>query len=176
MKVTYLSRESFISTASCFVKFWTRESNFFNKNITPNKKNIKKIYIDRSDTTLKGSPQRLISNEDEVKKYLLENNFVSVKLHEIKFIEQVDLFYNAECIVGLHGAGFANVVFCKPGTKVVELRSVNAGPVIGNLAKVNDLNYHSIITTAKQIHKVNYQSQQGSIQLPITSLSKVLEN
>ena len=80
-------------------------------------------------------PQRLISNEYEVKEHLLKNNFIIVKLHEIKFKEQVDLFHNAECIVGLHGGGFGNIVFCKPGTKIIELRSLTAGEPIKNLAK-----------------------------------------
>ena len=120
--------------------------------------------------------QRSIANEDEVKKYLLKNNFTSVKLHDTKFDDQVELFHNVECIVGLHGGGFANLAFCKPGTKVIELRSSNAGTPIENLAKKNDLNYNSIIVEAKQIEKFNFPNQQGSIQIPINSLIKVLEN
>ena len=76
----------------------------------------------------------------------------------------------------MHGAGFANIVFCETGTKIIELRGVNAGPVIGNLAKTNDLNYHPIIVEAKEIQKFNYPNQQGSIQIPIDRLSKILEN
>ena len=117
-----------------------------------------------------------IKNEDEIEKFLLKNNFISVNLSNLKFSQQVNLFHNANCIVGLHGAGFANTVFCKEKTKVIEFRSTNAGPVIENLAKKNDLNYHSIIVEAKQIHKFTYPNQQGSLQIPITSLSKVLEN
>ena len=107
---------------------------------------------------------------------MLENNFVSVKLHEIKFIEQVDLFYNADCIVGLHGAGFANTVFCKPRTKVIEFRSSNAGPVIVNLAKTNNLNYHSITRDVTPIHQYGFPNQQGSIDIPIIQLSEMLKN
>ena len=99
-----------------------------------------------------------------------------MSLADIKFKDQIDLFYNAECIVGLHGAGFANLVFCTPGTKVVELRSFDAGPVIENLAKINDLNYQPIITESGKILKSNYPNQQGSIQIPISSLNKILKN
>ena len=95
-----------------------------------------------------------------------------MKLHDIKFRDQVGLFYNADCIVGLHGGGFANLAFCKPGTKVVELTSPNAGTAIENLAKKNDLNYNSIIVT----DKFNYPNQQGHIQIPVSSLNKILEN
>ena len=90
--------------------------------------------------------------------------------------EQVDLFHKAECIVGLHGAGFANIVFCQPRTKVIELRSSNAGPMYENVAKKNDLNYNSIIVEATQIDKFDFPNQQGSIQIPISSLIKALEN
>ena len=42
------------------------------------------------------------------------NNFIIAKLHKMNFNEQVDLFNNAECVVGLHGGGFANISFCNP--------------------------------------------------------------
>ena len=158
-----------------WISQWLKD-NFLKQKTISNIKNIKRVYIDRSDKTSDRSPQRSITNEDEVKKYLLKNNFTPVKLHDIKFSDQVELFYNAECIAGLHGGGFANLVFCKPGTKVVELRSSNAGTPIENLAKKNDLNYNSIIVETKQIENFNSPNQQGSIQIPISSLIKVIEN
>ena len=158
-----------------WISKWLKE-NFLTQTMSIGKKNIKNVYIDRSDKKLNQPSQRLLTNEDEIKKYLLKNNFTSVKLHEIKFVDQVELFYNAECIVGLHGGGFANLAFCKPGTKVVELRSVNAGTPIENLAKKNDLNYNSIVVEAEQIEKFNFPNQQGSIQIPINDLIKVLKN
>ena len=103
------------------------------------------------------------------------NDFTSIKLHETNFNEQVVLFNNAECIVGLHGGGFANLAFCKEGTRVIELRSTNAGKPIENLAKKNNLNYSSIIVEAKQIKNFNFPNQQGSIQVPINSLIESLK-
>ena len=98
------------------------------------------------------------------------------KLQEIKFSEQVDLFFNAECIVGLHGGGFANLVFCKPDTKIIELRSTHAGKPIENLARKNNLNYYSIVSKAEEIINYNFPNQQGEIEVPINSLSKILED
>ena len=103
---------------------------------------------------------------------LIKNNFISVKLHELNFIDQVQLFHDAECVIGLHGGGFANIVFCKPKTKIIELRGIHSGKPIENLAKKNDLNYTSIAVEAKQ----SFPNQQGHIQIPIGNLSKVLEN
>ena len=116
--------------------------------------------------------QRFISNEEEVKKYLTKNNFVSVKLHELKFVDQVQLFYNAECVVGLHGGGFANIVFCKPKTKIIELKGIYSGTPIENLAKKNDLNYTSIAVGAKQ----SFPNQQGHINVPIKKLEELIKD
>ena len=158
-----------------WISQWLKD-NFLKQNIISNKKNIRKIYIDRSNETSDREAPRSIINEDEVKKYLLKDNFTTVKLHDIKFSDQVQLFYNADCIAGLHGGGFANLAFCKPGTKVVELTHANAGTAIENLAKKNDLNYNSITVESKQAAKYNFAGQQGHIEIPISSLNKILEN
>ena len=158
-----------------WIMLWLKD-NFLNRQITTNKKIKNKIFIDRSETRSDRLPQRLLSNEDEIKKYLLKNNFIAVKLHDTNFREQVDLFHNAECIVGLHGGGFGNIVFCKPGTKIIELKSTTAGDAIKNLAKKNDLDYISVEAKAKEIYKFEFPNQQGSIHIPISRLSKVLEN
>ena len=135
-----------------------------------------KIYIDRSETNSKHPPQRTIINESEVKKYLIKNNFITVKLHEKKFSDQINLFKNAECVVGLHGAGFGNIVFCEPRTKVIELKSTTSAHAIKNLSKTNELNYNSIEVEAKKIYDFEFPNQQGSIEIPIKSLAETLEN
>ena len=129
-----------------------------------------KIYIDRSDDKL-----RSISNEKEIKKYLSSMNFIIIKPHEINFLNQVNYFYNADCVVGLHGAAFANIAFCKNNTKIIELKGLHAGEAIQNLAKKNNLNYYSISCKAKEVTNYNFPNQQGEIEVPINSLKKILE-
>ena len=99
-----------------------------------------------------------------------------VKLHELKFIDQVNLFYNADCVVGLHGAGFVNLVFCKHGTKVIEFRSSTSGNSIQNVSKKNNLDYNPIIVESKKIGQTNIPNQQGSYQIPINILKEKLAN
>ena len=151
-----------------WIIIWLRNA-FLNKNIKTGKKN--KVYIDRSETTNNSRPLRFISNEEEIKKYLLKNNFILAKPHLMKFSEQVDLFCNAEHIVGLHGAGLANIVFCQPGTRVIELTNATTASMYEIIAKKNNLNYTSIDVEAKQ----NFPNQQGQIEVPISSLKKLLE-
>ncbi len=158
-----------------WIMLWLN-SNFCDQKVTKNKKIKNKIYIERDPALFKNIPERSVSNENEVKSYLLKKDFVPVRLGEIMFSEQVDLFHNADYIVGLHGAGFANLAFCKPGTKVIEFRSSTAGQVVENLAKKNNLNYNSIIAEAKHTRKYNIPTQQGHIQISIDSLNKILRN
>ena len=56
-----------------WIIIWLRNA-FLNKNIQTGKKN--KVYIDRSETTNNFRPSRFISNEEEIKKYLLENKLL----------------------------------------------------------------------------------------------------
>ncbi len=155
-----------------WISKWLKES-FINQNMNQNNKVKKKIYIDRGDKISNNQLQRKIINEEEIKSYLIKNNFIMARLHDINFIEQVDLFNKAECIVGLHGGGFGNISFCKSGTKVIELRNSTAGPVIENLAKNNQLNYESIIIKPSNN---NFPNQQGHIQVPINNLINALKD
>ena len=83
-------------------------------------------------------------NENEIKKIMNKNGFENVRLSDLHFADQVQLFYQADYIVGLHGAAFANLVFCRPNTKVLEFQSTTAGQVIENIAKANNLIYSAI--------------------------------
>ena len=64
---------------------------------------------------------RVIANEEELLPGLLEMGFRICHLEKMPFEEQVRLFQNAEMVVGPHGAGFTNLIFSKPGTRVVEI-------------------------------------------------------
>lgn len=76
------------------------------------------IYISRENAVY-----RKVINEEEIINHLAIFGFKKVILEYMTFAEQVRLFACAKVIVAPHGAGLANIVFCKPGTKVVELFS-----------------------------------------------------
>jgi len=136
-----------------------------------NKNNSKsfpsKIYINRKD----GTSFRYIINEKEVEKNLKDKGFSSVTLSDYSFLDQISLFHNAKKIVGLHGAGFANIIFCKPNTEILELKPNTAGDVIKNLAIKNNLIYNDISPSPKTI---NYNNQAGDIEVDLKLLNKSL--
>ena len=149
---------------------WLKKSFISNidKNISTMPKNF---YIDRKDSKSNHNYLRKIINENEVKTVLAQYNFKTVTLSELSFLEQVKLFNNAENIVGLHGAGFANLVFCKKKTNVLELRTNTTGLVIENLGKNNHLNFKDITLKADSN---DFNNQLGHIRVPIEILKKQL--
>ena len=84
-----------------------------------NKKfNYKKIFIDRSDSKFKH--YQFYNNDDLIKK-LKKNNFGVYKLSKLKIFDQISLFNSSRLVLGLHGAGFANIIFCKRNAKIYEM-------------------------------------------------------
>ena len=74
----------------------------------------KRIFIDRSN--------RRISNYDTVKLILEKYEFTTINPGEISLIEQAKLFNEASHIIGIHGAGLTNLIFCEAeNTKVLEI-------------------------------------------------------
>ena len=60
--------------------------------------------------------------------------------------DQIKTFRNANVILGVHGAGFANILWCRPGTHVCEIVPVNPPPIrylFWHLAACLGLKYHA---------------------------------
>jgi hypothetical protein len=64
---------------------------------------------------------RNVTNRDAMIDALRSLGFAAVQPDKLSFDEQVLLFAEAEILVCEFGAAMANVVFCRPGTKVVEI-------------------------------------------------------
>lgn len=75
-----------------------------------------RIYVDR-----RGSAIRPLENEDELAQALAGRGFATVRLERMNVAEQRACFARAAVIVAPHGAGLTNLVFCRPGTRVIEI-------------------------------------------------------
>ena len=81
---------------------------------TTKKKNM--YFITRRKTA-----SRNLLNEQLLLNSLADLGVQAVEPQDLSFPEQVGLFSGAEAVIGTHGAGLANIVFCKPKSFVVEL-------------------------------------------------------
>lgn len=97
-----------------------------------------RIYISRNDVN-----HRRVANEVDLFSHLSPLGFKSYLLSKIPVVQQIKRFEEAEVVVIPHGAGSANLFYCRPGTQVIQfwpeklLRSSGIYP--------KDLVYHDLI-------------------------------
>jgi hypothetical protein len=77
---------------------------------------LRRLYIPRPKN------RRRVDNEEQLFSLLKTHDFEIVDFEHVQ--NQPQLFHEAEFIISAHGASLANLVFCQPGTKVLELMSV----------------------------------------------------
>ena len=100
----------------------------------------KKLYLSRARS------RRSFPNETDVEALAASKGFEPTYLEELSFTEQVRLFQQATHIVGLHGAGLANMVFSPAGTRIRELSPRNtAHPMYEVLANTCQHTYERIV-------------------------------
>jgi len=87
--------------------------------VIPKKSGYERIYISRQDAFA-----RFVINEDEVMNYLQQKGFTRVVTTPLSTIEKISLFSAAEVIVSPFGSNNANLAFCNPGTKVIEMSPI----------------------------------------------------
>ncbi|HEY4197929.1 MAG TPA: glycosyltransferase family 61 protein [Mucilaginibacter sp.] len=98
-----------------------------------------KIYLKRTG-------KRKIINSIEIESYLESLGFESVQCEDYSVAGQASLFHHADIIVGPHGAAFTNIVFCKPGTRVIEFFSPRwINPCYWTISNEVSLNYYYLV-------------------------------
>ncbi|KAA5544765.1 glycosyltransferase family 61 protein [Adhaeribacter rhizoryzae] len=112
-----------------------------------------RIYISRA----KASKRRLLQ-EEAVLEILKAHNFKIVYAEALTYAQQVQLFYNAEIIVGAHGAGLTNILFSKQA-QLIELHPANqVRSHYFMVCKALGFNYHYLLgsnSNASQDFSIN---------------------
>lgn len=123
----------------------------------------KRIYISRSKRGL-----RSILNEDLLMEFLSQYGFKKFCLETMSMAEKIELFYDAEYVIGAYGAGMANLVFSEE-TKVVELFPTDfVAPNYYFLSK--SLGHHYLYCCGKE-HDIN-----KNFEVDISAIQKALED
>lgn len=81
------------------------------------RKSTEKLYITRRHAS------RTFDNERELETALTALGFRVVSLETMSLNDEIELLSRTSVIVGSHGAGLANLVWCQPNARVVELFS-----------------------------------------------------
>ena len=117
-----------------------------------NLENSKKIYVTRED-----SNYRRVINESDVVTFLRDKGYkiINPQLYEIE--EQIEVFSNAEKIVAPHGSNLANIIFCKPGTEILEITPTfrDNEKILEdrylNLCLINNLKHNKLVSDTVEV-------------------------
>lgn len=74
------------------------------------------LFLERGEAT-----NRRMPNEAELAEALTLHGFARVQPERLPVAQQIELFAQADMVMGFLGAGLANVAWCQPGTLVYEL-------------------------------------------------------
>ena len=91
---------------------------FLPKNHRDLKHTGRRLYISRA-----AAKYRRVLNEDDVVQFLRRRRFETIALEAFSIREQAAAMAACEVVVAPHGGGLSNVVFCTPGTKIIEIFS-----------------------------------------------------
>ncbi|VXD12756.1 hypothetical protein PL8927_20010 [Planktothrix serta PCC 8927] len=157
---------------------WTCDflkQHFLTANSISNSPCLKRIYITRNS-----AKSRRILNEDELLTVLEPFGVKSVQLESMSVLEQAALFSQAELIIAPHGSGLTNLVFCQPGTKVIELFSPNyvyhCYWWISNLVELDYYYYIGETLPGYYLHRLTYPKHfSEDILIDINQFLSLLE-
>ena len=127
-----------------------------------------RLYISRRKAS-----RRKVLNENAVEQMLVAHGFIALCFEDYTFEEQVRLCANAKILVGIHGAGLANMVFLPNQATVVELRKFDNGHnyFFTHLASTIGLDYHLLYCAAQDEQQ---SVQDADLWVDLASLQAVL--
>ncbi len=112
-----------------------------------------KVYISRSRAV-----RRKVVNEQQLEIFLAGLGFKAINFEDYSFESQISIMHCCKYLIGIHGAGLANMIFMEEGGKIMELRKHDCGE-----------NYFYFSLAATVNHSYYYQfcdsvDDQGSVQ------------
>jgi capsular polysaccharide biosynthesis protein len=76
----------------------------------------RRILIDRSDANC-----RRVVNIEEHRPFLESRGIEVFRLSGMSLLDQAGLFQQADLVIANHGAALTNIIFCRPGARIIQL-------------------------------------------------------
>jgi Glycosyltransferase 61 len=129
----------------------------------------RRLYISRSRYG------RSVRNEEDVRRALTSFGVEVLEDVPPSVSEQIELFREASLIVAPHGSALTNLVWCAPGTRVIELLSGSyAHMQVAYLSHILGLDYRCLIDDSSRSHHWS-NMQDADVSVDVDWLKKTLE-
>lgn len=132
------------------------------------KPEYRRIYVSRAG-------RRKLTNEDALSSILKDFGFTIMDDKPRTVAEQINIFSNADVIIGPHGAAFTNILWCKPGTQLIELFPKNYyPPYFRALSAALGLKYAAIFEDG--IEDTHFSNMNADLTIDPQVVKAALEN
>lgn len=122
----------------------------------------RRLFLSRRDAS-----QRNIVNIREFQAVLDAFGFTEIVGGDLNLMEKVATFADAEAVIGVNGAGMANVIFAPADTLVVEIGALNYfSPDFGCMSRIVKQRYHRVFGVM--------EGPDQDICVPIEALRRIL--
>ena len=133
----------------------------------PRSSGKRRIYLPRAKT-------RRVKNEGEVLRLLAAHGFETIDDRPRSVQEQIDLFRGASMIVAPHGSSLANLVWCDPGSQMVELFSASfTWSYYYYLCHQIGIGYHYLVDDSRKM--AHWSNTQEDMHVDVRALEAVIE-
>lgn len=124
------------------------------------------IFLYRKNT------HRIAKNQDEIVNFLSLYNYKAICLEELELEQQISYFYHAKSIIGISGAAWANLIFCRNQPNAICFLPENAKDfsVFSNLAQIFDVDLIS------QLYDNNEKHTQSNFEIDFMYFKKTFFN
>ena len=126
-----------------------------------------RIYISR-----KYLNKSRIASEDEFIEFLVEKGFDVVYPESLSFADQVRTFHNADVVLGPHGSGMFSCVFCRPGTRVIDIQPESINSSLFLVMSSFDIDYRIVTSITGHIKWAG----KRSFSVPFDEVTRALES
>ncbi len=118
---------------------------------------------------------RQLINEQAVAEQLARHGFERLSMDGLSVAEQAGLFGAAEAVVAVHGAALANLIFCRPGTRIIELVPRNwPSPLYARLSQSLGLRYHGLAGAEPALRWAPIKNLAADLRIEPRELDEVL--
>ncbi len=151
--------------------FQSIRKQFLSKNHHEFEQQKKRIYITRKE-----QKSRKILNEPDLVDLLKKLKFEIVTLEHLSVSQQAHLMAQAKVVIAPHGAGLSNLIFCQPGTQVIEFFSSHIKPYYWLLCNDLSLEYYSLYCQEFKLHQPDRQRMKQAKDFLMINQSNITVN
>ena len=122
-------------------------SELFGSLLTRRIEGTERLYVSRGDAN-----HRRVTNEADIIEVLKHEGFAMITPGEMPVSDQIRMFASADVIVAPHGAALANLMFCKPNARLLELFSPNyVNPLYRYICAQVGVDYYYLIGQGERV-------------------------